>query len=678
MTFVPLLQALAVGAGVMTLVWLADRLVRRPPARPGNGTHLPAPSIAQGNGLGLDGLALAAADLFAIGLALLGAFILRLDWFFARSPELTAAFHFALFGALIVKPPVFVILGLYRRYWRYVGVRDLLVILLAISAGTVGLAMVVVFGVLSGTVPAFPRSILAIDWLLTLTTVGGLRLCVRAASERPASRTVARASHSPRRVLVVGAGDTGALVVREMRRNPQLGLQPQAFLDDHPAKHGKRIHEVPVAGSIADLETVVAAEEIDEVVIALPTAEGGVIRRVVDACQRAGVPSRAVPGLFELLDGGVSVSRLREIDIADLLRRAPVRARPGAGVYLRDQVVLITGAGGSIGFELCRQVARAGAREVVLVGHGENSIFDSMNRLRDAHPAVPVHGVIADVRHAERMREVLARYRPAVVFHAAAHKHVPLMEAQPGEAVANNVLGTRSLMEAAIETGVQRFVLISTDKAVAPSSVMGATKRVAELLVRDAARTHEVAFAVVRFGNVLGSRGSVVPLFKQQIEKGGPVTVTHPEMTRFFMTIPEAVYLVVKAGGLAVGGELFVLNMGEPVRIVDLTRDLIRLSGFTGDEIPIVYTGLRPGEKLHEALWEPGAICEPAGDDDVLRVHEQAQVLSGALLRERVDELIAAAECSDTAAIHALLQEIVPTYAPAGRQAPSVPSFARK
>jgi len=332
------------------------------------------------------------------------------------------------------------------------------------------------------------------------------------------------------------------------------------------------------------------------------------------------------------------------------------------GAYLEDRVVLVTGAGGSIGSELCRQVARAGARDVVLVGHGENSIFDTMNRLKEAHPAVSFHPVIVDVRHPARVRAILAHYRPTVILHAAAHKHVPLMEAQPDEAVANNVQGTWSLVNAAIDLGVRRFVLISTDKAVAPSSVMGATKRVAELIVQDAARAHGVQFSVVRFGNVLGSRGSVVPFFKKQIDQGGPVTITHPEVTRFFMTIPEAIYLVLKAGGLATGGELFVLNMGEPVRIVDLTRDLIRLSGFTGDEIPIVYTGLRPGEKLEEALWEPGAVLDPVGGDDVLRVVEPGEVLAGTALRSRVTELLAAADRGDRTAILVLLREIVPTY----------------
>jgi FlaA1/EpsC-like NDP-sugar epimerase len=471
-----------------------------------------------------------------------------------------------------------------------------------------------------------------------------------------------RRSSDVRRVLVAGAGDAGQLVVREMHKNPQLGLRPVGFVDDQPSKQGKRIHDVPVVGALSDLEAVVARHEIDEVVLAMPKAPGPVIRELVEACQRAGVASKSVPGLFEVLEGGVSVSRVREVDIADLLRRAPIQARPDTGLYLQGQVVLVTGAGGSIGSELSRQVARACASDVVLLGHGENSIFEIAGRLREAHPTVRFHPVIADIRDAARIRDVIAAYRPAAIFHAAAHKHVPLMEAHPQEAIANNVLGTRNVVEAAVALDVGRLVLISTDKAVAPSSVMGATKRAAEYLTLDAARTHGRAFSVVRFGNVLGSRGSVVPFFKQQIARGGPVTITHPDMTRFFMTIPEAVYLVLKAGGLTAGGELFVLNMGEPVRIVDLAKDLVRLSGMAPDEIAITYTGLRPGEKLEEQLWEPGAVREPIGGDDVFRVREPGLEPSGRELAAKIAELEAAAAGTDTLTMHRALSELVPSF----------------
>jgi FlaA1/EpsC-like NDP-sugar epimerase len=608
-----------------------------------------------------------AADLAAIALSLLGAFVLRLDWFFQQQPQYTAAFNFAIVASLLVKPLVFYGFGLYRRYWRYAGLTDLLVIFLAVSASAAAVALVVAAGVLLGFVPFFPRSILAIDWLLTLACVGGIRLSIRLVSESKAARPGTGPGGTPphRRVLIAGAGDAGALVVREIRRNPQLAMRPIGFLDDQRAKMGKRIYEVPVLGALGDLETVVAAHQIDEVVVAMPTAGGEVVRSLLDACRRAGVEALAVPGLFELLEGGVSVSRLREIDITDLLRRQPIHSSPEAGLYLQGRTVLVTGAGGSIGGELCRQLARAQVGALVLVGHGENSIYDVSNRLRQSSPGVAVHPVIADVRDASRIDAIFAAYAPDIVFHAAAHKHVPLMEAHPEEAITNNVRGTAVVVDAAIRHDVERFVLISTDKAVAPTSVMGASKRLAERIVAQAAERHRRPFLAVRFGNVLGSRGSVVPAFKAQIERGGPITITHPDMRRFFMTIPEAVYLVIKAGGLARGGELFVLNMGEPVRIVDLAEDLKRLSGIGAHEVPIVYTGLRPGEKLEELLWEPGSLVEAAdGGDEVFRVVEPIHTVQPPAggLDAAVARLDEAAARGDALAIHEILSQCLPTF----------------
>jgi FlaA1/EpsC-like NDP-sugar epimerase len=600
-------------------------------------------------------------DLAAVVLCILGAFVLRLDWFFTQSPEYTLAFRYYLTVALVTKPIIYFFFGLYHRYWRYAGVNDLLVVLLAVSASSVVTAVLVTIGVQAGLIPVFPRSILALDWLLSLACVGGLRMSVRLVSESFRGRKTP-GNVEIRRVLIAGAGDAGALVVREMQKNPQIAMQPVGFLDDQPAKQGKHIHGLKVLGPLERIEDILAAHAIDEVVVAMPTAPGSALRRVHQACQRAGVPSRAVPGVFELLEGAVTLSRLREIDIADLLRRAQIRARPEAGFYLQGRVVLVTGAGGSIGSELCRQVAHARAREIVLLGHGENSIFDAAAKLAQSYPAVRLRSVIADVRDDRRIAAILEEHRPSIVFHAAAHKHVPLMEAHPAEAVTNNVLGTRTMVEAAIAAEVERFVLISTDKAVAPTSVMGATKRVAEMVVAQAARRTGKPFAAVRFGNVLGSRGSVVPSFKSQIDRGGPVTVTHPDVRRFFMTIPEAVYLVIKAGGRSRGGELFVLNMGDPVKIVDLAHDLIRLSGFSVDAIPIVYTGLRQGEKLDERLWETGSQVEEAGDAEVFTVVEPDGGHERAALDHRVDSLIAAATRGDGLAVHHLLSELIPTF----------------
>ena len=603
-----------------------------------------------------------AADLAAIALSVLGAFVLRLDWSFTRSPEYTATFVFVLLAALALKPPVFFLFGLYRRYWRYASIHDLVIVILAEFAASALLAVAVSVALQFDVIPFVPRSVLVIDALLAVACLAAIRLSIRVIAEPYPMPGGGLRNTDVRRVLVAGAGDAGQLIVREMHKNPQLGLRPVGFLDDQASKQGKRIHDVPVVGALSDLETAVTRHEIDEVVLAMPKAPGHVVRGLVEACQRAGVVSKSVPGLFEVLDGGVSVSRMREVDIADLLRRAPIQARPDTGLYLQGQVVLVTGAGGSIGSELSRQVARAFASDVVLVGHGENSIFEIAGQLREAHPAVRFHAVIADVRDAARIRDVIAQHRPTVIFHAAAHKHVPLMEAHPQEAIVNNVLGTRNVVEAALALDVGRLVLISTDKAVAPSSVMGATKRVCEFIVRDAARTHQRAFSVVRFGNVLGSRGSVVPFFKHQIARGGPVTVTHPDMTRFFMTIPEAVYLVLKAGGLTSGGELFVLNMGEPVRIVDLAEDLVRLSGVPAGEIAVVYSGLRPGEKLEEHLWEAGAVHERIAGDDVFRVREPGVEPAGRALADGIAELASAAESGDRLAMHKALSDLVPTF----------------
>jgi FlaA1/EpsC-like NDP-sugar epimerase len=600
------------------------------------------------------------ADLAALFVCALGAFVLRLDWFFTRSPEYTAAFRFFVVAALVVKPPIFFVFGLYRRYWQYASVRELLLVLVATIGAGATIAVVVALGIQFNALPFFPRSILAIDWLLTMIAIGGIRVSPRLVGE--SVRGASRPPPNAKRVLIVGAGDAGSLVVREMRKNPHLEMMPVAFLDDEPAKAGTKIHGVRVLGPLSRLEAVVEEEQVEEVIVAMPKAPGAVVRTVLDACHRVDVTARALPGMFELIDGGVSVDRLRQLDIADLLRRRPIEMDPHAGLYLQGKVVLVTGAGGSIGSELCRQVVRARAAEVVLLGHGENSIFEVDQKLRALPNAPRLVPVIADVRDETRLREIFLRYRPDVVFHAAAHKHVPLMEAHPVEAVTNNVLGTRAAVRAALASGVERFVLISTDKAVAPHSIMGATKRVAELIVQKAAQARTGAFLAVRFGNVLGSRGSVVPFFKKQIEAGGPITVTHPDVRRFFMTIPEAVFLVLKAGGLASGGELFVLNMGEPVRIADLAKDLVRLSGLEADEVPIVYSGLRPGEKLDEQLWEPEYHVEPVNGGDVLRLCEPDVAVAAAVLEAALGELEDAASRGDGLSIHRVLSDLLPTF----------------
>ncbi len=594
-------------------------------------------------------------DVLLIPLAAFAAFAGRFDLgFVGQRPE----FGRYVAAALVIKPMVFLCFGLYQRYWRYASIQDLAVVVWAATVSILAMAAYVAlsFGELAG---GFSRIVLFNDWLMTLATAGGLRVAVRLLTET-ASRDRGAAAGKTRRVLVVGAGAAGTMVVREMRRNPQLGMQPAGFLDDDIDKVGKYLAGVRVLGSTADLADAVRASRIDHVLIAMPTARGAAVRNVVNSCRVAGVPSQIIPGVFELIGGRASVSRMRTVEIADLLRRAPVMRETDTGI-VTGRVVLITGAGGSIGYELARQVANASPARLVLLGHGENSLFEAEARLRLAFPSVPLATVIADTRDNQRLALIFDQVRPQVVFHAAAHKHVPLMEENPEEAVTNNVTGTRNVVNQAVRVGTDRLVLISTDKAVSPTSIMGATKRVAEAIVRRAAQETGRAFVVVRFGNVLGSRGSVVNTFKEQIERGGPVTVTHPEMTRFFMTIPEAVHLVLQATEAGKGGELFVLDMGEPVKIVDLVRDLIVLSGLEEDEITVVYRGMRPGEKLHERLYDAGYETRPTPHPDVLEVIGADPCVSAAL-PDLVQKLEQAARHGDRKAITCQLTDLVPGF----------------
>ena len=597
-------------------------------------------------------------DVPLVGMAAYGAFALRFDWYVPRSrPEFVPY----LVAALLIKPAVFLGLGMYSRIWRYASVRDLTAVLTAVSVASAGMSVFVAAGVLSGALAEFSRAVVFIDWLLTLCATGGLRMAVRLAAESKFG-TVA-SSGEARRVLVVGAGDAGTMVVREMRRNPQLLMSPVAFLDDDRSKLGKRVHGVPVIGKTAALASAIEQHQIVEVIIAMPTVAGHVVRALAEACREADTPSRIVPGVFELLDGQLTVSRLRQVEISDLLRREQITTRPETSLYLTQKRVVVTGAGGSIGRELCRQIAVANPSLLVLLGHGENSIFEAQTRLREQFPGLAIEAFIADVRDRARLHASFERIRPQIVFHAAAHKHVPLMEDNPEEAITNNVVGTSHVVEACIGSGVERLVMISTDKAVAPSSVMGASKRLAEIVVRHGARGTGRAFSVVRFGNVLGSRGSVVPIFNRQIERGGPITITHPDVKRFFMTIPEAVHLVLQAGGLSKGGELFVLDMGAPVPIVQLAEDLVRLSGLNASDIPIMFTGLRPGEKMEEALWETGAVVEATAHPEVLLVKEEDDLDAAEMLRS-LDRLVAAARSGTRLHFEAALAQWLPTYMP--------------
>ena len=595
-------------------------------------------------------------DIFLTAFAVLSAFVLRLDDTF---PAYLPAAYWAIAISLLIKPAVYYLFGLYRRLWAYASIKELILISSAVSAAS-AVFSAVMLTLLATNVLNFPRLFLPIDWLLSMVGIGGFRFSIRLISESRAASKKPTARKA-RNVLIIGAGDAGALVVREMQKNPQIGLHPIGYLDDDATKHRHQIHGVPVIGKLADLRRALENRPVDEVIIAIPSTGGKVIRLVTDICRLEGIPFRTMPGLYELIGGKVSVNRLREVDIADLLRREPAQIQNELiGAALTGKRVLVTGAGGSIGCEICRQIARWGPQTLILLGHGENSIFEAMLELRDDFPDLPLQAVIADIRDKSRLSSVFADFRPQVVFHAAAHKHVPLMESNIEDAITNNVIGTQNVVQAASTAKTERLVLISSDKAVRPANVMGATKRIAEMIVLEAAHRTGFAYSVVRFGNVLGSRGSVVPLFKRQIAHGGPVTITHPDMHRYFMTIPESVHLVLQAAAMGQGGEVFMLNMGQQVRILDLAEDLIRLSGLEpSKDIEIIFTGIRPGEKLSEDLWGDGMEYQKTTHPEIFRAEAEETIIP-ADLDKVIEELHCLARDGETSAILRLLDETIP------------------
>jgi len=601
---------------------------------------------------------LLAGDLFLIVVSVLGSFVLRLN-LGLRLLDFAFQISFMAGIALLIKPLVYYRFGLYRRLWIYASTEELKLITVAVTTASILVGVTV--SLLSLVVPFedYSRSVIFIDWLLSIVAVGGLRFAQRLLSESQA-RPGSPASHA-RRVLVIGAGDAGALVVREMQRNRLANLLPVGLVDDDPSKQNQQIHGIPVLGPLDRLSDLIGAQRIEEVIFAIPSAPGQIVRKVAETCRLKNIPFRTMPSIHELIGGKVSVNRLREVEITDLLRRSPTHIDNDLiGASLKGRRVLVTGAGGSIGRELCRQVARWEPAELLLLGHGENSIYETLIELEQSFSSLAVHPVIADIRDQGRLQMVFAQHQPQVVFHAAAHKHLPLMQVNIEEAITNNILGTRNVVEVALAHEVERLVMISTDKAISPTSVYGATKRIGEMLILDAARRTGRSFSVVRFGNVLGSRGSVVLLFKRQIAAGGPVTLTHPDMHRYFMTIPEAVHLVLQASAMGHGGEVFVLNMGEQIGILDLAEDLIRLSGLEpGKDIEIVYTGIRPGEKLREALWDEGADYQPTSHPDILCLDDE-DVHTQADFQAAVGQLIELARQGNCDSITRLLDETVP------------------
>jgi FlaA1/EpsC-like NDP-sugar epimerase len=602
------------------------------------------------------------SDVVVTALAYWFAYYLRFNF---DIPKINFAMFLNTLPVLIVlRVACFFVFGLYSGVWRYASMNDLIRIVKATVLSSL------LFSVYVGFVHHFidfPRSVFVIDWFIILALVGGSRFLYRLFREF----YPVRSARSRTKVLIIGAGRAGEMILREMNQSTQIGYEPVGFLDDDRVKKGQRIHGVSVLGKIDDLVKIAAKKEVQEAVIAIPSLTGKEMRRIVKLCDEAGITCKTVPAISAILNGSVHVNQIREIRIEDVLGREHVELnREQIREYLTGKRVLVTGAAGSIGSELCRQIMKMQPEQLILYERVENELYRIDMEFRQAYDGKPYAMILGDILDTDRLASVMESFRPQVVFHAAAYKHVPIMESHPLEALKNNIQGTYNVVKASLNSGVEKFVLISTDKAVNPANVMGATKRVAELICQGMNGQGGTRFIAVRFGNVLGSAGSVIPLFQEQILRGGPVTVTHAEMTRYFMSIPEAAQLVMQAGAMGKGGEIFVLDMGEPVKILDLAHDMIRLMGLKiGDDIDIVITGLRPGEKLHEELVS----CE---EESIRTMHGKITMVKSPPvdwpnLRKDIEEKVLGIGSDDAALILDALNALIRSYTaetPAGQK----------
>jgi FlaA1/EpsC-like NDP-sugar epimerase len=612
------------------------------------------------------------ADMLFLTGSLFLAYLIRFDFHLIK-PHSLLLYQILPF-VLIIKAVCFYFFDLYRGMWRYTSIADLLNIIKASSVSTLLIICLILFT--HSRFVGFSRSVFIIDWCFTVLLISGYRLCIRLYFERISNDKTSsiftrqvltmffKKLPETKKLLIIGAGSGGEKIYREICDNARLLYTVVGFLDDDLAKVGKKIHGVPVLGQISDIKILSKKLNADEALIAIPSASSKQMREILTHCRESGIKFKTIPGIGELINGKVTVNVIREVDYRDLLGREVVKLdEDKIGSYLQGQCVLVTGAGGSIGSELCRQICRFKPDKIVLYERAESPLYEIDHELKQNFDDVNTIPLLADIQDKKQLEKTFETYSPHTVFHAAAYKHVPMLEMQPWKAVDNNIQGTANLIEITNKFNVERFVFVSTDKAVRPANVMGASKRIAEMLIQsqNGCGLSHTKFITVRFGNVVGSVGSVIPLFKKQIKRGGPVTVTHPEVTRYFMTIPEACQLILQAGAMGRGGEIFLFDMGIPIKIDDMARDLIRLSGFEPEEdIKIEYIGLRPGEKLYEEL-----IIE--GEGIVPTTHDKIMALKGAeynlqLLNGKIDELTVIAELQETDKIKAKLKEIVPEY----------------
>lgn len=611
-------------------------------------------------------------DAITVNLAFIAAFLLRFDFDISKTEF---GLFFPVFGNSIVPITLicigaFAIMGIYTSMWRYAGIEEIIKIGMAAI-----LSNLLVLGYITMTVQTIPRSIYIISTMVMAVGVSFTRITYRVIrgyrntgavnfSHREGMRSFF--NRDIRKIMVVGAGDAGATMIKEIKHHPEHNKKVAVLIDDDKSKHGQKIAGVKVVGGQDKIYFYAKKYGIDEIIIAIPSASRKDIQKIVTQCNKTKCKLKILPSLIDIISEKVTVSKLRDVDIEDLLGRDPVNLniREISG-YLEGKIVLVTGGGGSIGSELCRQIAKYKPRRLIAIDIYENSIFELGNEMNQKFPFLEFKSVIGSIRNRERMDSVIGHYKPHVIFHAAAHKHVPLMESNPCEALLNNVLGTKNLMEVSEKHAVQKFVMISTDKAVNPTNIMGATKRLAEMLIQERNGKSVTNFVAVRFGNVLGSNGSVIPIFRKQIEEGGPVTVTHKDITRYFMTIPEAVQLVIQTGAIAKGGEIFVLDMGEPVKIIDLAENIIRLSGFTPyEDIDIKITGLRPGEKLFEELLLAEEGVEKTGYEKIHVGHpiEVGDKLKKIIEENKLEETINEICLLEDEDVKKWLKEIVPNY----------------